>query len=81
MINWTYYPQKGDGMTQEKIKEQLQNIDQQLNERANQLLAADPLARELLGLKKGLEMCSGEGEIGQNGSVENERSLEAINQS
>ena len=68
-------------MTQEKIKEQLQNIDQQLNERANQLLAADPLARELFGFKKGLEMRSGEGEIGQNGSVENERSLEAINQS
>ena len=68
-------------MTQEKIKENLDNIDQQLNERANQLLAADPLARELLGLKKGLEMCSTGGEISENGSVENEKSLAEIGKS
>ena len=52
------------------MAQNMQNIEAQLNERANQLLANDPIARELLGIKKGLEMA-------QNGSVEN---VETINE-
>lgn len=66
-------------MTGEQIRENLESIEKQLNDRANQLLAADPLARELLGLKRGLEMCAGESAY--NGSVGDERTLEAIDQS
>jgi len=71
-------------MTVEQIKENLEGIDKQLNERANQLLAADPTARELLGLKKGMELCIGDafsGEPEPNGEVVREETLEAINQS
>ena len=50
-------------MTSDQMAQNMQNIEAQLNERANQLLANDPIARELLGIKKGLEMA-------QNGSVE-----------
>ena len=57
-------------MTSDQMAQNLQNIEAQLNERANQLLANDPIARELLGIKKGLEMA-------QNGSVEN---VETINE-
>ena len=32
-------------MTTEQIRENLESIEKQLNDRANQLLAADPLAR------------------------------------
>jgi len=83
-INWIYYPQKGKvthNMTVEQIKERLEVIATQLNERANQLLAADPVACELLGLKKGMEMCIGDafsGEPEGNGEVEREESIEAI---
>ena len=51
-------------MTTEQIEENMTNIEAQINERANQLLAADPLARELLGIKRGLEMS-------RNGYIEN----------
>ena len=57
-------------MTSEQMAQNMQSIEAQLNERANQLLANDPIARELLGIKKGLEMA-------QNGSVEN---VETINE-
>ena len=57
-------------MTSDQMAQNMQNIEAQLNERANQLLANDPIARELLGIKKGLEMA-------QNGSVEN---VETINE-
>ena len=66
-------------MTGEQIRENLESIEKQLNDRANQLLAADPLARELLGLKRGLEMCAVGPE--SNGSIGDDRNLEAISQS
>ena len=47
-------------MDKDRINESIENINNQLNERANQLLSADPAARELIGLKKGLELCAGE---------------------
>ena len=53
-------------MNPEQIKENLINLDMQLNERANQLLTTDPLARELIGLKKGLELCLGGNDEGEN---------------
>ena len=56
-------------MTSEQMAQNMQNIEAQLNERANQLLANDPIARELLGIKKGLEMA-------QNGSVENVETID-----
>ena len=68
-------------MTVEQIKERLEVIDRQLNERANQLLAADPTACELLGWKKGMEVCIGDafsGEPEGNGEGEREETLEAI---
>ena len=51
------------------MAQNMQNIEAQLNERANQLLANDPIARELRGIKKGLEMA-------QNGSVENVETID-----
>ena len=68
-------------MTVEQIKERLEVITTQLNERANQLLAADPVARELLGLKKGMELCIGDGSSGEpggNGEMIHEENLTAI---
>ena len=68
-------------MTIEQIKERLGVLDAQVAERANQLLAADPMAQKLLGLKAGMELCIGDafsGEPGDNGEVEREESLEAI---
>ena len=68
-------------MTIEQIKERLGVLDAQVAERANQLLAADPMAQKLLGLKAGMELCIGDafsGEPGGNGEVEREESLEAI---
>lgn len=56
-------------MTSDQMAQNMQNIEAQLNERANQLLANDPIARELLGIKKGLEMA-------QNGSVENVETID-----
>ena len=47
-------------MDKDRINESIENINNQLNERANQLLSADPAARELIVLKKGLELCAGE---------------------
>jgi len=61
-------------MTTEQIDENITNIEGQINERANQLLAVDPLARELLGIKRGLEMS-------RNGYVENAEIAEEINES
>ena len=56
-------------MMSEQMAQNMQSIEAQLNERANQLLANDPIARELLGIKKGLEMA-------QNGSVENVETID-----
>ena len=56
-------------MTSEQMAQNMQSIEAQLNDRANQLLANDPIARELLGIKKGLEMA-------QNGSVENVETID-----
>lgn len=61
-------------MTTEQIDENITNIEGQINERANQLLAVDPLARELLGIKRGLEMS-------RNGYVENAEIAEEIDKS
>ena len=66
-------------MNIDQIKTNLENLDKQLNERANQLLSADPVARELLGVKKGLELCLNENnEPESNGEVTREENLEAI---
>ena len=66
-------------MNIDQIKTNLENLDKQLNERANQLLSADPVARELLGVKKGLELCLDENnEPETNGEVTREENLEAI---
>ena len=56
------------------VKERLAQIEDELGKRANQLLLNDPVARELLGIKKGLEMS-------MNGSVENEELIETANES
>ena len=61
-------------MTTEQIDENITNIEGQINERANQLLAVDPLARELLGIKRDLEMS-------RNGYVENAEIAEEIDKS
>ena len=66
-------------MNIDQIKMNLENLDKQMNERANQLLSADPVARELLGVKKGLELCLDENnEPETNGEVTREENLEAI---
>ena len=66
-------------MNIDQIKTNLENLDKQLSERANQLLSADPVARELLGVKKGLELCLDENnEPETNGEVTREENLEAI---
>ncbi len=66
-------------MNIDQIKTNLENLDKQLSERANQLLSADPVARELLGIKKGLELCLNENnEPETNGEVTREENLEAI---
>lgn len=68
-------------MTVEQIKERLEVLDTQINERANQLLAADPAAQKLLGLKTGMELCISDafsGEPKDNGEVVREETLEAI---
>ena len=75
--NWTYYRQKGEAMEHDQIRESLENIEKQLSDRANQLLAADPVARELIGLKKGLELGLGGG-VNTNGEVPREETLEAV---
>ena len=61
-------------MEAQDVKEQLAKIEDELNKRANQLLLNDPVARELLGIKKGLE-------LSMNGSVENEELIETANES
>ena len=61
-------------MEAQDVKERLAQIEDELNKRANQLLLNDPVARELLGIKKGLEMS-------MNGSVENENLVETANES
>ena len=61
-------------MEAQDVKERLAQIEDELNKRANQLLLNDPVARELLGIKKGLEMS-------MNGSVENEELIETANES
>ena len=66
-------------MNTDQIKVNLENLDKQLSERANQLLSADPVARELLGVKKGFKLCLNEGgEPEPNGEVVREETLEAI---
>ena len=61
-------------MEAQDVKEQLAKIEDELNKRANQLLLNDPVARELLGIKKGLE-------LSMNGSVKNEELNEKGNDS
>jgi hypothetical protein len=61
-------------MEAQDVKERLAQIEDELGKRANQLLLNDPVARELLGIKKGLEMS-------MNGSVENEDLVETANES
>ena len=61
-------------MEAQDVKEQLAKIEDDLNKRANQLLLNDPVARELLGIKKGLE-------LSMNGSVKNEELIEKGNDS
>jgi len=61
-------------MEAQDVKERLAQIEDELGKRANQLLLNDPVARELLGIKKGLEMS-------MNGSVENEELIETANES
>ena len=61
-------------MEAQDVKERLAQIEDELNKRANQLLLNDPVARELLGIKKGLGMS-------MNGSVENEELIETANES
>ena len=66
-------------MNIDQIKTNLENLDKQLNERANQLLSADTVARALLGVKKGVELCLNENnEPESNGEVTREENLEAI---
>ena len=61
-------------MQSQDVKERLAKIEDELGKRANQLLLNDPVARELLGIKKGVEMS-------MNGSVENEELIETANES
>ena len=61
-------------MEAQDVKERLAQIVDELGKRANQLLLNDPVARELLGIKKGLGMS-------MNGSVENEELIETANES
>ena len=61
-------------MEAQDVKEQLAKIEDELNKRANQLLLNDPVARELLGIKKGLE-------LSMNGSVKNEEPSGEVNDS
>ena len=61
-------------MEAQDVKERLAQIEDELGKRANQLLLNDPVARELLGIKKGLGMS-------MNGSVENEELIETANES
>ena len=51
-------------MEAQDVSSQIEKIDEELQSRVNQLLAADPASRELIGLKRGLEMSL-------NGSLEN----------
>ena len=57
-------------MNPDQMRASLENLDKQINDRANQLLASDPVARELLGVKRGLELCLGENSgLEPNGEV------------
>mgnify|MGYP003133099750 CR=1 FL=1 len=58
-------------MQSQDVKERLVQIEDELNKRANQLLLNDPVARELLGIKKGLEMSL-------NGSLEIEEPIDTV---
>ena len=58
-------------MEAQDVKERLAQIEDELNKRANQLLLNDPVARELLGIKKGLEMSL-------NGSLEIEEPIDTV---
>ena len=58
-------------MDAQDVKERLAQIEDELNKRANQLLLNDPVARELLGIKKGLEMSL-------NGSLEIEEPIDTV---
>jgi hypothetical protein len=58
-------------MQSQDVKERLAQIEEELNKRANQLLLNDPVARELLGIKKGLEMSL-------NGSLEIEETIDTV---
>ena len=61
-------------MNTEELQENLKNVEEEMNKRANVVISNDPVMRELMGLKKGLEMSL-------NGSVENEEPSGEVNDS
>ena len=61
-------------MNTEELQENLKNVEEEMNKRANVVISNDPTIRELIGMKKGLEMSL-------NGSVENEEPSGEVNDS
>ena len=61
-------------MNIEELQENLKNVEEEMNKRANVVISNDPTIRELIGMKKGLEMSL-------NGSVENEEPSGEVNAS
>lgn len=61
-------------MNIEELQENLKNVEEEMNKRANVVISNDPTIRELIGMKKGLEMSL-------NGSVENEEPSGEVNDS
>ena len=61
-------------MNTEELQENLKNVEEEMNKRANVVISNDPVMRELMGLKKGLEMSL-------NGSVKNEEPSGEVNDS
>jgi len=56
-------------MNAEELQENLKTVEEEMNKRANVVISNDPTMRELMGMKKGLEMSL-------NGSVKNEETSE-----
>ena len=56
-------------MNAEELQENLKTVEEEMNKRANVVISNDPTMRELMGMKKGLEMAL-------NGSVKNEETSE-----
>ena len=57
-----------------ELQENLKTVEEELNKRANVVISNDPTMRELMGMKKGLEMSL-------NGSVNDEETSEEVNDS